>query len=444
MDSRRKLAVLADAARLDAPCTGRRRGGEASSRAPLLPHDVEPAAIYESVSADGRRVPLLRLLLSNHCVHDCAYCPLRRSADPERARLGVREVVRLTVDWHRRGLVEGLFLSSAVDRDADHTMEQLVAVARTLRREHHFLGYIHLKVIPEASPELVREAGRWADRVSVNVELPTQRRLDALAPGRRLVTMHRAMDRLRDGIAEAHEVSRRHRLTLDPARAWRRALPRFAPAGQVTQLVVGADDASDAELLGAASALYVRQRLRRVYYGAFIPLADGAARLPDVAPPAMREHRLYQADWLMREYGFAVDELTPRDAPDLPLHVDPKLAWALRHPEQFPVDVNRAPRELLLRVPGFGRRTVDRVLAVRAWHRVRVLDLARLRVPVSRALPFIVAADHGERGIARADRTLRDRLRAITGGPVQLELFPARVPPSARPQTPPLRTPNAA
>jgi putative DNA modification/repair radical SAM protein len=422
---RRKLAVLADAARLDAPCGGRRGAGTAG-RAPLLPEDVEPTAIYESVAADGRRVPLLRLLLSNHCVHDCAYCPLRRSADPPRARLGVRDVVRLTLDWHRRGLVEGLFLSSAVDRDADHTMEQMVAVARTLRREHHFLGYVHLKVIPEASPELVREAGRWADRVSVNVELPTQRRLDVLAPGRRLATMHRAMDRLRDGIAEAHEVSRRHRAMLDPSRAWRRALPRFAPAGQVTQLVVGADDATDAELLAAADALYARQRLRRVYYGAYVPPPGAPAAVATEAPPVLRERRLYQADWLVRQYGFAVHELAPPEAPDLPLDVDPKLAWALRHPEAFPVDVNRAPRELLLRVPGFGRRTVERILAVRAWHRVRVLDLARLRVPVSRALPFIVAADHGAQALDDAGRTLRARLAARTRGAAQLELFPER------------------
>ncbi|MGZ8379116.1 MAG: putative DNA modification/repair radical SAM protein [Gemmatirosa sp.] len=423
MDSR-KLAVLADAARLDAPCGGRGSRGGATA-GPLLPDDVEPTAIYESIAADGRRVPLLRILLSNHCVHDCGYCPLRRSADPPRARLSVRDVVRLTIDWHRRGLIEGLFLSSAVDRDADHTMEQLVAVARILRREHHFLGYVHLKVIPEASPELIREAGRWADRVSVNVELPTQRRLDALAPGRRLTTMHRAMDRLRDGIVEAHEVSRRHRASLDPARAWRRALPRFAPAGQVTQLVVGADDATDAELLGAASMLYQRQRLRRVYYGAFVPLAGASGRLPDVAPPHLRERRLYQADWLVREYGFAVHELAPVDAPDLRLDMDPKLAWALRHPEAFPVDINRAPREWLLRVPGFGRRTVDRILAVRAWHRVRTLDLARLHVPVSRALPFIVAADHGARALDGAARALRTRLAMAAAGPSQLELFPA-------------------
>jgi putative DNA modification/repair radical SAM protein len=341
----------------------------------------------------------------------------------------VRDVVRLTLDWHRRGLVEGLFLSSAVDRDADHTMEQLVAVARTLRREHHFLGYVHLKVIPEASPELIREAGRWADRVSVNVELPTQRRLDALAPGRRLATMHRAMDRLRDGIAEAHEVSRRHRFALDPSRAWRRALPRFAPAGQVTQLVVGADDATDAELLAAADALYVRQRLRRVYYGAYVPPAEpgGAAdAVAREAPSPLRERRLYQADWLLRDYGFTVQELAPPEAPDLPLDVDPKLAWALRHPEQFPVDVNRAPREALLRVPGFGRRTVARILAVRPFHRVRVEDLLRLHVPVSRALPFVVTADHGARALDEAGRVLRERLARRTRGPSQLELFPER------------------
>jgi len=388
------------------------------------------------VTADGRRVPLLKLLLTNHCVYDCAYCPLRRSGEAERARLTVGEVVRLTVDYHRRGLVDGLFLSAAVDESADGTMDRLVAVARTLRLEHHFAGYIHLKVVPEASPELIDEAGRWADRVSVNVELARQQDLDALAPGRHLVTMHRAMDRLRDGIAESHERRVRLANVRGEFAGWtggrwaRGALPRFAPAGQVTQMVIGADlagapRACDADVLHAAARLYEQQRLRRVYFGGYVPVDGAADGLPTVWPSGRRERRLYEADWLIRHYGFSVDEIVPPDAPDLAPDVDPKVAWALRHPEHFPVDVNRAPREALLRVPGLGHRTVDRILAIRPWHKVRVDDLARMRVPVARALPFLVLPDHLPLRLGPDARDLRARLADRWGMPTQYELFAA-------------------
>jgi putative DNA modification/repair radical SAM protein len=442
--ARRRLAVLADAARFDAPCAARvgapsaaparRRGdaGAARGRPPLPVFDdahVERSAIYYSVAADGRRVPLLKLLLSNHCVYDCAYCPLRRSGDAERARLTVGEVVRLTVDYHRRGLVDGLFLSAAVDGSADDTMEQLVAVARTLRLEHRFAGYVHLKVVPEASPELVDEAGRWADRVSVNVELARQQDLDALAPGRRLVTMHAAMNRLRDGIAEAHEARVRLANARWTASRWgRAALPRFAPAGQVTQMVIGADGARDADVLRAAAGLYQRQRLRRVYFGGYVPVEGAPDGLPAALPSGLRERRLYEADWLIRQYGFAVDELVPAGAPDLAPDVDPKVAWALRHPERFPVDVNRASREELLRVPGLGHRAVERILAVRPWHKVRVEDLARMRVPVARALPFLVLPDHLPLRVGPDAAGLRARLAggpAVRPAAAQLDLFAA-------------------
>jgi len=412
MDTSRKLAVLADAARYDAPCA-RRDVAALTTAEPLVGPDPELTrhGICHAISADGRRIALLKILLTNDCIHDCAYCVNRRSADVERARFGVQEVVRLTLDLYRRGVVEGLFLSSGVMRSADHTMEQLAAVARTLRRDHRFAGYIHLKAIPEASAELIAEAGRWSDRLSVNVELPTQRHLDALAPGRRMVTIARAMDRIRDGIAEAHEAGRHH------VRA-----PAFAPAGQVTQMVVGADDASDAQILHVAASLYDRQRLRRVYYGSYVPIPDAPGALPEAAPSPVREHRLYQADWLLRHYGFAVDELAPADAPNLPLDVDPKLAWALRHREAFPVDINRASRHELLRVPGFGATAVARIVAMRRWRRLRTEDLLSLRVPLARALPFVVAADRN-RAVHLLDAPdLRTRL---TPRRAQLDLFAA-------------------
>ncbi|GJG87511.1 putative DNA modification/repair radical SAM protein [Gemmatimonadetes bacterium T265] len=430
---RRRLAV---AARFDAPCAARTGTSGSAPRHPLPAldtPDVEPAAIYHSVAADGRRIPLLKILLTNHCVYDCAYCPLRRSADVERARLEVHEVVRLTLDYHRRGLVDGLFLSAAVDGSADATMERLVAVARTLRCEHQFAGYVHLKVIPEANPELVAEAGRWADRVSVNVELARQADLGALAPGRAHATMRAAMTRLRDGIAEGHEADRfaaRARWGV-PRRAGRRArwdrVPRFAPAGQVTQLVVGADRpgvarATDADVLRTAESLYAREGLRRVYFGSYQPVASAGGLLVDAPSPAVRERRLYEADWLVRAYGFTVDELVPPDAPDLAPDVDPKLAWALRHPDFFPLDLNTAPREVLLRVPGLGHRTVERILAIRPWHAVRLELLAKLHVPVARVLPFVVTPDHAPTRVGPHTRDLRLRL---TSRPRQLDLFDA-------------------
>ena len=411
METRRKLAILADAARFDAPCARRTDPAAVSPAAVEQLGEAARHGIVYAIAADGRRIALLKILLTNHCIHDCGYCVNRRSADVERARLGVHEVVRLTLELYRQGTIEGLFLSSGVHRSADHTMEQLAAVARTLRRDHRFPGYIHLKAIPEASPELIAEAGRWANRLSVNVELPTQHHLDALAPGRRLTTITKAMDRIRDRIAESHEEHRRH------VRA-----PEFAPAGQVTQMVVGADGATDAQILHAATSLYERQRLRRVYYGSYVPIAGARATLPEVASPIGREHRLYQADWLLRVYGFGVDELTPDDAPNLDPELDPKLAWALRNRCGFPVDVNRAPREALLRVPGFGTRTVARLLAVRRWHRIRLADLVTLRVPMRRAMPFVITADHSPHLLGLDSTSLRER---VAPRRTQIELFAA-------------------
>ncbi len=295
-------------------------------------------------------------------------------------------------------------------------MEQLVEVARRLRTDHGFGGYIHLKTIPNASPDLILEAGHWADRLSINVELPRQRDLDALAPDKELVQIRRSMDLVRDGIAEARS----------GAKGSHTAAPTFAPAGQATQMIVGATDASDAVILDATATLYRSQQIRRVYFSAFSPIPDASPDLPSAAPPLLREHRLYQADWLMRFYGYGAGELANETAPQLELRVDPKLAWALRNPERFPIDVNRADREDLLRIPGVGVRSVDRIIAARGWTRLRLDDLRRLRVALHRARPFVVLPDHVPTGPVFDAAALGARLTRAS----QLELFSAA--PSAR------------
>jgi len=286
-------------------------------------------------------------------------------------------------------------------------MEQVIRVARTLRVDHQFRGYIHLKTIPEAAPELIEEAGKWADRISLNVELPTQDDLDKLAPEKNLGRIETAMQLIKSRVEQSKAERRENRKA-----------PSFAPAGQSTQMIVGATQATDATILARASSLYGKQNLRRVYYSAFSPIPDASSKLPLVAPPLVREHRLYQADWLMRFYGFEVTELTAPAEPNLPLNIDPKLGWALRNREKFPVDLNKAPRELLLRVPGLGVRNVDRIIRTRRWHNLRLADLTRLRVPLNKAMPFVIVADHSPRLLER-DAVMR----RFATAPAQLDLF---------------------
>jgi len=379
-----KLGILADAAKYDASCassgTTRRnsRGGGIGS--------TVGTGICHSYTPDGRCVSLLKILLTNFCVYDCLYCINRRSSSVQRARFTPEEVVQLTLDFYRRNYIEGLFLSSGIIRNPNYTMEQVVRVARTLRVDHQFRGYIHLKTIPEASPDLIAEAGKWADRLSMNIELPTQNDLETLAPEKNVTRIETAMTQIRTRIEQA-KAERRESLKA----------PVFAPAGQSTQMIVGATPSNDATILQRASSLYRKQHLRRVYYSAFSPIPGASSRLPLTAPPLVREHRLYQADWLLRFYGFDVTELTTREQPNLRLDVDPKLAWALRNRDKFPIDLNRAPREMLLRVPGLGVRNVDRITRIRQWHALRLDDLTRLRVPLSKAMPFIIVADHAPR-----------------------------------------------
>jgi len=373
MDISRKVSILADAAKYDASCASSGKADAATSAAA-----GGPAAwgICHSYTPDGRCVSLLRLLLTNFCIYDCQYCVNRRSSDVPRARFAVDEVVRLTLDFYRRNYIEGLFLSSGIVRSPDYTMEQLVLVARRLRTEHEFRGYIHLKTIPDADEALIIEAGRWADRLSVNIELPTEASLERLAPEKSVRPIKLAMARIRRQGEEARDEKR-----------------TFAPAGQTTQLIVGADDADDRTILDLTESLYGAYRIRRVYYSAYSPTQKPSAALPAAAPPLEREHRLYQADTLMRCYGFSAAELLPAGG-RLDLRRDPKLVWALAHRERFPLDVNTAERELLVRVPGLGVKTVDRLIKARAHRRLRYADLARLRCNLGKARPFIIAADY--------------------------------------------------
>jgi putative DNA modification/repair radical SAM protein len=408
MELAAKLAVLADAAKYDASCASSGTT-KRNSRASGGLGSTTGSGICHSYTPDGRCVSLLKILLTNFCIYDCLYCINRVSSDVQRARFTPEEVVRLTLDFYRRNYIEGLFLSSGIIRNADYTMEQVIAVARTLRIEHQFRGYIHLKTIPEASPALIEEAGRWADRISINIELPTQIALEELAPEKNLARTETAMSGISARIAQSKSERR------DNNKA-----PVFAPAGQSTQMIVGATDTSDAVILDRATSLYEKQKLRRVYYSAFSPIPDASRKLPLIAPPLVREHRLYQADWLVRFYGYKAHELTTAASPNLDLGVDPKLSWALRNRHIFPVDLNKAPRDLLLRVPGLGTKSVERILKVRRWHKLRLDDLPRLRVSVKKVLPFVIVADYNSANLA-IDRD--DLTRHFTGGDRQLDLF---------------------
>ncbi|MBR1222675.1 putative DNA modification/repair radical SAM protein [Bradyrhizobium sp. U87765 SZCCT0131] len=402
MDVRRKLEILADAAKYDASCASSGTEARDSSDGKGLGSTAPGMGICHSYAPDGRCISLLKVLLTNACSFDCLYCVNRASSNVPRARFTVDEVVKLTIAFYRRNYIEGLFLSSGIIRSPDYTMEQVVRVARSLREDHHFRGYIHLKTIPDADERLITEAGKYADRLSINIEVPTESSLATLAPEKDVRAIRRTMGRLRLKLDEARE-GRSHR---------GKTAPRFAPAGQSTQMIVGADTASDRTILQTSVNLYGSYNLKRVYYSAFSPIPDASRALPLQAPPLVREHRLYQADWLLRFYGFDLGELTsPLEDDMLPLDIDPKLAYALRHRERFPVDVNRASREELLRVPGFGTRTVASILDARRLTRLRVADLARLHVPRRKTLPFITLADHTPAPSQLDDNRLRERLR---------------------------------
>lgn len=375
-----KLAILSDAAKYDASCASsgstRRDSRDGKSLG-----SSEGSGICHAYAPDGRCISLLKILMTNFCIYDCVYCVNRVSSNVPRARFSVDEVVKLTVEFYRRNYIEGLFLSSGIIRSPDATMSEMVQIARKLREEENFRGYIHLKTIPDAAPELIAEAGLLADRLSINVELPTDAAVTQLAPEKNPAQIRKAMAfvRLRkQGAAEKSHSGKRP--------------PRFAPAGQSTQVIVGADASNDATILGQSTRLYSSYGLKRVYYSAFSPIPDSSDKLPLIRPPLQREHRLYQADWLLRFYGFDLDEITAVN-PDgnLDLEIDPKLAWALSHRGLFPLDVNTASREMLLRVPGFGVKTVNRILATRRYRTVRYDDITRMGASMRKARAFVMA-----------------------------------------------------
>ena len=404
LDLKRKLAILSDAAKYDASCAssgGTKRDSEGGKGVGSVDGGM---GICHAYAPDGRCISLLKLLLTNFCVYDCAYCVNRVSSNTTRARFTVQEVVDLTLGFYKRNYIEGLFLSSGIIRNADYTMEEMVRVVRSLREDHDFRGYIHLKLIPEASPALIDQAALYADRVSINIELPKDESLARLAPEKDLAGIKKAMGAVRLGVDAGAERGRKSRA------------PKFAPAGQSTQLIVGADQASDGEILKRSESLYGAYRLRRVYYSAFSPIPDSTARLPLSKPPLVREHRLYQADWLMRFYGFDRAEIIGEDE-DLDLAIDPKLAWALRNRGDFPVDLNVADRERMLRTPGLGVRSVDRMIEVRRFKSLTLEDVRRLTRGIEKLKPFIVTADWSPGDLTdKAD--LRERM-----APVQMDLF---------------------
>lgn len=404
MELKDKLEILADAAKYDASC--------ASSGAPKRDSADKDGlgatngmGICHSYTPDGRCVSLLKILLTNFCIYDCQYCVNRRSSNVPRARFAVDEVVKLTQDFYLRNYIDGLFLSSGIIQSSDYTMEQLVEVARRLREEHKFRGYIHLKTIPDADPRLIELAGKYADRLSVNIELPTQDSVSRLAPEKNVHTIKLAMGSIRTRLDEkdAHPKA-----------------PSFAPAGQSTQMIVGADASDDQTILNTAQTLYGSYKLKRVYYSAFSPIPQSPASVPSAPPPLLREHRLYQADFLLRGYGFTAGELMPQ-AGNLALDIDPKLAWALGNREHFPLDLNRADEAMIARVPGIGLRSARRLIDLRRLRRIRWEDLSRLRCSLKKLAPFVVTADYKPAQGAASSELLR---RNMADAPQQMNLWP--------------------
>lgn len=407
----KKLAILADAAKYDASCASGTAGTRASQKGDGgIGSLTGGTGICHSFTPDGRCVALLKILMTNECIYDCQYCINRSSSGVKRARFTVDEVVELTLNFYKRNYIEGLFLSSGIIFTPDYTMESMVRIAKKLRVDNGFKGYIHLKTIPNASPELQAEAGLYADRLSINVEMPVQKSLDTFAPEKSLHEITGTMSRLHNKIAE-HKTQKTYT---------GKKPPRFAPGGQSTQMIVGADGTNDATILTTTNGLYNTQRLRRVYYSAFSPIPHASALLPLKPAPLVREHRLYQADWMLRFYGFTLDEIVQSTTGGmLHLDYDPKMAWALNNRTLFPVNVNTASKEMLLRVPGLGEKTISKILSIRRHGNLRWMDLVKMKLPLKKLKPFIMLQDY-----TPPSRLLEaEHLSALVKVPEQLDLF---------------------
>ena len=420
MDLLEKLTILTDAAKYDASCTssGVSRGFQAGK---IGNTSSSVAGCCHSFSADGRCISLLKVLMTNCCVYDCKYCVNRRSNDTRRAAFTPRELAELTIQFYRRNYIEGLFLSSGVLRDPDYTTQRMIETLRLLRQEYGFNGYIHAKAIPGANPELVRQLGFLADRLSVNIELPSQKGLAALAPDKTKASILSPMRLIREQGQQNKEelVKYRH-------------APAFAPAGQSTQLIVGATDDSDRHILHLTESLYSRYRLKRVFYSAYVPVVENPL-LPTLhtKPPLLREHRLYQADWLLRFYGFRAEELLDVSHPNFDPMLDPKCYWAITHPEQFPVEIMSADLDRLLRVPGIGPTGARRILSARRTGLLRFGDLHKMGIVLKRAQFFILCGGRMREGLRFSAETLTRQLQAVERGSLpssaaqQLSLFDA-------------------
>ena len=382
-----KLRILTESAKYDVSCSS--SGTVRSNKQGGVGNTLGGIGICHSFSDDGRCISLLKIMLTNYCIYDCAYCINRRSNDIPRATLSVTELVELTMEFYRRNYIEGLFLSSGVVRNPDYTMERLVRIVKDLRTIHRFNGYIHLKSIPGASRELINEAGRYADRMSVNIEIPNEDSLKRLAPEKDFQSVFQPMKFIQQGVLESSEERKKFRYA-----------PRFVPAGQSTQMIVGATADSDKDILHLSSTLYARPTMRRVYYSGYIAVNTYDKRLPVLKqPPLVRENRLYQADWLLRFYQFKVDEIVNDAHPDLDLEIDPKLSWALRHPECFPVDINKADYEMILRIPGVGVKSARLIVSSRRFSRLTSYHLKKMGVVMKKAKYFITCGELEARGV---------------------------------------------
>lgn len=409
-----KLKILAESAKYDVSCAS---SGVGRSNVPGTVGNAAAWGICHSFAEDGRCVSLLKIMMSNHCIYDCAYCVNRRTNDQKRVAFTPAELCELVIGFYRRNYIEGLFLSSGVIRNKDYTMEQMISTVKELRVTHRFNGYIHMKVIPGASQELIHEAGLWVDRLSVNMEIPSEDNLKLLAPEKNYASILSPIKQITEKIVQSKEERRKTKHA-----------PQFSPAGQSTQLIIGATPDSDHTILNLASKLYQKRNLKRVYYSGFIPVNSYDTRLPALkTPPLQREHRLYEADWLLRFYGFTVEELLTTDQPDLDLTVDPKLAFALRNPWLFPVDINKADYALLLRVPGIGQKSAQLIVTARRHSNLNSAHLKKMGVVLKRAKYFITCHEIGPAQTIQELKPDRVKELILLGPkilkPIQLSLF---------------------